>query len=60
MAVKTHVVVVQNGKLLLVETKRAARELDKKRGRKPFAAFATTEIIMRTDPVCDMFFQLKS
>lgn len=42
MAVKTHVVVVQNGKLLLVETKRAARELDKKRGRKPFAAFATT------------------
>ena len=31
MAVKTHVVVVQNGKLLLVETKRAARELDKKK-----------------------------
>ena len=40
MAVKTHVV-VQNGKLL-AETKRERERLTKKRGRKPFAAFATT------------------
>ena len=38
MAVKTHVVVVQNGKLLLVETKRA-RELDKKKRSKAFRSF---------------------